>query len=207
MTIEKGKLVRWIEDKGFGFIKPENGKADIFIHISALASMSRKPIIGDVILYQIGFDTNGKPRAVNAKIEGVSEILTMVPLEQKRKKDLPSPAKERTYRKPRKTGNSQKSFNLLPVLIVIGVAVFVYSKVSKEQNFVDQIEIPASETQPIEQTSEIQPIEQTEQFQCQGKVWCSEMSSYEEAIFYLRNCPGTKMDGDGDGDPCEQQFR
>jgi hypothetical protein len=86
----------------------------------------------------------------------------------------------------------------LPVLIVIGVAVFVYSKVSKEQNFVDQIEIPASETQPIEQT---------EQFQCQGKVWCSEMSSYEEAIFYLRNCPGTKMDGDGDGDPCEQQFR
>jgi cold shock CspA family protein len=201
MAIEKGKLVRWIDDKGFGFIKPENGKADIFIHISALARMNRKPIIGDVILYQIGFDTNGKPRAVNAKIEGMSEILALVPLEQKRKKDLPSPAKERTYRKPRKTSISQKSFNLLPVLIVIGVAVFVYSKVSKEQNFVDQINIPAPETQPIEQT------EQTEQFQCQGKVWCSEMTSYEEAMFYLHNCPGTKIDGDGDGDPCEQQFR
>jgi len=198
MAIEKGKLVRWIEDKDFGFIKPENGKADIFIHISALASMSRKPVIGDVILYQIGFDTNGKLRAVNAKIEGVSEILALVPLEQKRKKDISSPVKERTYRKPRKTSHSQKSFNLLPVLIVIGVAVFIYSKVSKEKNFVDQIEIPVSETQPIEQT---------EQFQCQGKVWCSEMSSYEEAIFYLGNCPGTKMDGDGDGIPCEQQFR
>jgi len=33
------------------------------------------------------------------------------------------------------------------------------------------------------------------------------MSSYEEAIFYLRNCPGTKMDGDSDGIPCEQQFQ
>jgi hypothetical protein len=138
-----------------------------------------------------------KPRAVNAKIEGVSEILALVPLEQKHKNDLPSPAKERTYRKPRKTSNSQKSFNLLPVLIVIGVAVFVYNKVSKEQNFVDQIQLPTSETQPIEQT---------EQFQCQGKVWCSEMTSYEEAMFYLRNCPGTKMDGDGDGTPCERQF-
>jgi cold shock CspA family protein len=35
MAIEKGALVRWIDGKGFGFIKPETGK-DIFIHISAL---------------------------------------------------------------------------------------------------------------------------------------------------------------------------
>jgi len=32
------------------------------------------------------------------------------------------------------------------------------------------------------------------------------MSSYEEALFYQRNCPGTQMDGDHDGIPCEQQF-
>lgn len=53
MTIEKGKLVRWFDDKGFGFIKQDNGKGDIFIHISALRGMSRKPVIGDVIHYQI----------------------------------------------------------------------------------------------------------------------------------------------------------
>jgi cold shock CspA family protein len=33
MVIEKRKLVRWIDNRGFGFIKPEN---EIFIHISAL---------------------------------------------------------------------------------------------------------------------------------------------------------------------------
>ncbi|MDT4288445.1 excalibur calcium-binding domain-containing protein [Methylomonas sp. MO1] len=43
-------------------------------------------------------------------------------------------------------------------------------------------------------------------FQCQGKVYCSEMRSREEAEFYLDNCPGTKMDGDYDGIPCEKQF-
>jgi hypothetical protein len=32
------------------------------------------------------------------------------------------------------------------------------------------------------------------------------MSSCEEATFFLRNCPDGKMDGDGDGIPCEQQF-
>ncbi len=43
-------------------------------------------------------------------------------------------------------------------------------------------------------------------FQCRGKIYCSEMSSCEEAKFYLRNCPGTKMDGDHDGIPCESQW-
>ncbi|MCI5222285.1 MAG: hypothetical protein D3924_06325 [Candidatus Electrothrix sp. AR4] len=32
------------------------------------------------------------------------------------------------------------------------------------------------------------------------------MTSCEEATFYQRNCPGTKMDGDRDGVPCEKQW-
>jgi uncharacterized membrane protein len=43
-------------------------------------------------------------------------------------------------------------------------------------------------------------------FQCSGKIYCSEMSSCAEAKFYLRNCPGTKMDGNNDGIPCEKQW-
>ncbi|MCB0198328.1 MAG: excalibur calcium-binding domain-containing protein, partial [Anaerolineae bacterium] len=43
-------------------------------------------------------------------------------------------------------------------------------------------------------------------YSCQGKVYCSEMTSCDEAKFYLRNCPNTQMDGDGDGIPCESQW-
>ena len=43
-------------------------------------------------------------------------------------------------------------------------------------------------------------------YRCDGRQHCSQMRSYEEAKFFLRNCPNTKMDGDGDGIPCEQQF-
>ncbi len=43
-------------------------------------------------------------------------------------------------------------------------------------------------------------------FRCDGRQHCSQMRSYEEARFFLRNCPNTKMDGDRDGIPCEQQF-
>ncbi|MCU0805033.1 MAG: excalibur calcium-binding domain-containing protein [Burkholderiales bacterium] len=32
------------------------------------------------------------------------------------------------------------------------------------------------------------------------------MTSCAEATFFLSNCPGVKMDGDGDGIPCEEQW-
>jgi len=44
------------------------------------------------------------------------------------------------------------------------------------------------------------------QFRCDGRTHCSQMTSCQEATFFLKNCPGTKMDGDGDGVPCEKQW-
>ena len=41
---------------------------------------------------------------------------------------------------------------------------------------------------------------------CQGKQYCSQMTSCAEAMYYLNNCPGVKIDGDGDGIPCEEQW-
>lgn len=68
----KGVLKTWKEDRGFGFIKPDDGGKDIFIHISALKGVRRRPITGDVIYYQITKDNRGKYKAINAQIEGVS---------------------------------------------------------------------------------------------------------------------------------------
>lgn len=70
----KGVLKTWKEDRGFGFIKPDNGKRDVFIHISSLKGASRRPVVGDVIYYQIAKDSRGKFKAVRAHIEGVAII-------------------------------------------------------------------------------------------------------------------------------------
>jgi hypothetical protein len=43
-------------------------------------------------------------------------------------------------------------------------------------------------------------------YHCDGRVYCSQMTSCEEATWFLQNCPGTKMDGEGDGVPCEKQW-
>ena len=45
-----------------------------------------------------------------------------------------------------------------------------------------------------------------EDYVCDGRQYCSQMTSCSEAIFFIQNCPNTKMDGDGDGIPCERQW-
>lgn len=135
-------------------------------------------------------------RAINAKIEGVSQVLTVSPIDRKprtQKSTYPQQRSHRsynTYRPPyKKTG-----YRIIPVLLVVA-AVSIFSKFANQN---------VSSSQPVQPFAE--PSKPTQQFQCQGKVYCSEMTSYEEAAFYLQNCPGTKMDGDNDGIPCEQQF-
>lgn len=46
----------------------------------------------------------------------------------------------------------------------------------------------------------------TSSSRCDGRTHCSQMRSCEEATYFLKNCPGTQMDGDYDGVPCEQQW-
>ncbi|PLY05226.1 MAG: DNA-binding protein [Arcobacter sp.] len=43
-------------------------------------------------------------------------------------------------------------------------------------------------------------------FKCDGRQYCSQMRSCEEAKFFINNCPNTKMDGNNDGVPCEKQW-
>ncbi|KAA0916000.1 excalibur calcium-binding domain-containing protein [Psychrobacter sp. ANT_WB68] len=43
-------------------------------------------------------------------------------------------------------------------------------------------------------------------FACDGRQHCSQMTSCAEATYFLQHCPNTKMDGNHDGIPCEQQW-
>ena len=43
-------------------------------------------------------------------------------------------------------------------------------------------------------------------FRCDGRTHCSQMNSCAEATYFLQHCPNVKMDGNGDGVPCERQW-
>ena len=92
----------WNDDRGFGFIAPTHGGAEIFVHISSFPSDGSRPVAGESITYE--------PRSSVAA------------------------------------------------------------------------------------------------FRCDGRTYCSQMTSCAEATWFLKNCPGVKMDGNHDGIPCEQQW-
>lgn len=69
--LQKGQLKTWKDDRGFGFIKPDNGGKEVFLHISALKGTGRRPKVGDTILYEQVAQPDGKTRAARASIQGV----------------------------------------------------------------------------------------------------------------------------------------
>ena len=54
------------EDKGYGFISPENGGADSFVHITAVQAAGMQTLNKDQRLsYEVERGRNGKESAIN----------------------------------------------------------------------------------------------------------------------------------------------
>lgn len=63
--------VKWFnESKGFGFITPEDGGADVFVHFSAIQSKGFKTLLeGQAVSYDVEQGPKG-PQAANVVAQG-----------------------------------------------------------------------------------------------------------------------------------------
>jgi len=71
MSTFKGTIITWKADRGFGFIKPEDGGKEVFVHIKGLNHRQYQPNIGDKIEYKLTTDRTGRIRAYDGLIDGV----------------------------------------------------------------------------------------------------------------------------------------
>lgn len=66
----QGKITRWDDDKGFGFITWHGDASSIFVHIKAFSRASRRPVVGDVVSYEMAKGKDGKSRAEKVRFSG-----------------------------------------------------------------------------------------------------------------------------------------
>ena len=61
----QGKISHWNDDKGFGFVEPNGGGERAFVHVKAFQSRDRRPVNGDIIVYELTYDQHNRNQAVN----------------------------------------------------------------------------------------------------------------------------------------------
>jgi len=66
-----GKLKMWNADRGFGFIKDENGGPDTFLHINELKAAGIDPDrikVGDRLTFETASTRDGRTKASNVRM-------------------------------------------------------------------------------------------------------------------------------------------
>ena len=89
---------------------------------------------------------------------------------------------------------------ILIALIALGAWQLYQSNQPKIQH--EPVASPLKDHQAL-----IEEAKRVTQFRCDGRQHCSQMTSRAEAEFFTKHCPNTKMDGDRDGIPCENDSR
>lgn len=59
----EGTLKSWEDERGFGFIQPDQGGEEIFVHIKSMLNRESRPRIGQRLTFEIELGPQGKKRA------------------------------------------------------------------------------------------------------------------------------------------------
>jgi uncharacterized membrane protein YsdA (DUF1294 family)/cold shock CspA family protein len=65
-----GKITHWNADKGYGFITPETGAKQVFVHIKAFSGRLERPEINQLVSFVLSADKQGRPCAERVALAG-----------------------------------------------------------------------------------------------------------------------------------------
>jgi cold shock CspA family protein len=212
----QGTLVKWNEERGFGFARTRESGVDVFVHISEFPRSGRRPQMGDPLSFEIRTGSDGRKQG-----HAITWDVPVPPTDFMRprppatprasathahaSRPAPAPARTHTPASARdRTRPSRKSRSAMPAILVLtaGSALGWYFG-RGEVPPAPPDAMPASTLAPVSAPSIVDP---QPAYRCDGRSRCPEMTSCEEAKWFLHHCAGTLSDGDGDGIPCEDQW-
>ena len=190
-----GVVKNYNAERGFGFISVDGQKKEIFFHITDCPNRDIEPKQGERFKFRI-VDDQGKSKAQNiVRLDIQSEAERHTP--QSRANARKNIIQRRNNKKS--SSGSGLGMTVIGLLVIVGLIYMLYGKYQRVQ-LANQ---PVATIQQIAEPTNLNP----NNYRCDGRVHCSQMNSREEARWFVRNCPGTKMDGNHDGEPCENDSR
>ncbi len=177
-----GTLTKWNDERGFGFLSQVQGASEVFVHISAFPRDGSRPRLNELVSYETETASDGKLRAVRIMRAGVKAA-----------------SRRQANRVSRRAGVLAEM--VFGILAIGFIGWYVIARIQPLGKPTDPIPAAGILSIPDQRT----PLRNSS-YECDGRTMCSQMRSCDEAQFFIDHCPGTKMDGDGDGVPCEQQW-
>jgi cold shock CspA family protein len=193
-----GTLKKWNAERGFGFVVSEQGGQELFLHVSAMPRDGWIPVIGEPLSFEIELDKEGRKRAVRVRRPGVPVAAATS------KASRAEQARHQTRRPAQRTTSSSAGIGFVALLLAAGLGWYAYGQYTNRAEA-----LRAADSQGVNAAQPAMsspPLQRQPAFQCDGRQHCSQMTSCREAKLFLKNCPSMKMDGDGDGVPCEQEL-
>lgn len=190
-----GVVKNYNAERGFGLISVDGQKKEVFFHITDCPNRDIEPKQGERFKFRI-VDDQGKSKAQNiVRLDIQSEAERHTP--QSRANARKNIIQRRNNKKS--SSGSGLGMTVIGLLVIVGLIYMLYGKYQRVQ-LANQ---PVATIQQIAEPTNLNP----NNYRCDGRVHCSQMNSREEARWFVRNCPGTKMDGNHDGEPCENDSR
>ena len=183
----EGHIKSWNEARGFGFLEPTLGGEDIFLHVSDAPRGAGVPGIGQRFTFEVTCGKDGRKRAIRVRNAGATRR---------------PPAVVRS--RPLRGGSLWPRVVTICLVVVMLLALAeqgLLTKLVGRQDHQEASILPGEVPAGLSSSAVA-----SQRFSCDGRTYCSQMSSCAEARFFLANCPGVRMDGNRDGVPCEQQW-
>jgi len=180
-----GTLKKWNDERGFGFIVPNRGGEEVFVHISSFPPGGSRPRRDEPVTFEVETNRQGKKCAI--------KIL----------RPVRAPAARLSPVAPGDSHHTRSFLAGLGSVLLIGV-VGAYGYV--EYRRAPEVHQPTHELRSFNGATVPRPHPVESDKRCDGRTRCPQMTSCAEATFFLNNCPGVEMDGNNDGVPCERQW-
>ncbi|WP_420008257.1 excalibur calcium-binding domain-containing protein [Xanthomonas sacchari] len=173
-----GTLIQWNEERGCGRVRLAHRETEAEVQRAAFPADGVPPRVGELISFDLEHDPQGRPHAMRVMRPGRAPV-----------------AAAQAATAPRRRRG--RWLGVLALLVVLAVAGYAVLRLVAPP--------PVAPAAPVASVATA-PASPAPAFHCDGRTHCAQMTSCDEAVYFLQHCPGVEMDGNHDGVPCERQW-